>query len=95
MSLRHLSPFLVVALLLGVAAPAVRSDIITPPPRPEPKPPKPQPPLPPEPKPLPDDDDGASRSAVVAAVAASLGVTLLGVWVIRRQLRRTAPSACS
>jgi hypothetical protein len=64
--------------------PAVRADIIIPRPRPDPKPPKPQPPLPPEPKPIPDDDDGVSRASVVAAVAASVGMILLGVWVVRR-----------
>src|SRR5437763_1689124 len=93
MKLRHVLRLCVlsVSLVIGLsAAPAVRADVLVPKPKPQPKPPKPQPPLPPEPAPIPDDAENASRPVVIAT-AASLGVTLLGVWVVRRQFRRQNP----
>jgi len=88
MKLRHILCLVSFSLVVGITAPAVRADIIQPKPKPQPKPPKPQPPLPPEPTPIPDDDDESVSKTVVVATAASLGVALLGVWVIRRQFRR-------
>lgn len=70
--------------LLAVGISHAHADL----PRPDPRP-QPNPPQPPQPKPFPDPDtdpNSGLRSAVVAT-AASLSVTLLGVWVIRKQLR--------
>lgn len=93
MKRRHLiCRFLLPAVLVFglTTAPPVRADVVTPRPRPEPKPPSPQPPLPPDPDPDPDDGGNRGRSVVIAS-AAGVGLTLLGVWVIRRQLRRRNP----
>lgn len=93
MKRRHLiCRFLLPAVLVFglTTAPPVRADVVTPWPNPAPKPPAPQPPLPPDPNPDPDDGESKLRSVVVAS-AAGVGLTLLGVWVIRRQLRRRNP----
>ncbi len=83
--------FLPAVLVFGLTTPPpVRADVVPPRPRPAPKPPSPQPPLPPDPDPDPDDGESRVRSVVVAS-AAGVGLTLLGVWVIRRQLRRRNP----
>jgi len=77
-----------VALLFGAGVPSIHADLPRPDPRPQPNPPQPQPPQP-NPPPAPTPDEGESQlRPVVIATAASLGVTLLGVWVIRGQLRR-------
>ena len=78
---------LAVALLFGVGVPSIHADLPRPDPRPRPNPPQPQPPQP-NPPPAPDPEGESQLRPVVIATAASLGVTLLGVWVIRGQLRR-------
>lgn len=92
MNLRHILRLclLSVSLLIGVATPAVWADVA---PSPRPNPPQPPPPQPnPPPGPAPDDGESQVRPVVIAT-AASLGVALLGVWVIRKQLRRSVSNA--
>ena len=84
--LSRLTIWLLAVVLLVGAATLVRADV-APFPRPQPPPPQPTPSPTPPPAPDPDDAEGVSPQAVVAATAASVGVTLLGVWVLRRLAR--------